>query len=297
MFKHLLVPLDGSRLAETALPAAAYVARAMGAKVTLLHIVERNAPAEIHGEMHLRGAEQAQRYLDEITALSFPEVVGVDRRVETEDATGIARRIQEYALALEVDLIVMCTHGHSGLRHLLSGSNAQQVIAYGRIPVLRVRPAKEPSREFGVHRVLAPLDGKPEHEQGLRVSAQLARIFGAELQILVVVPTSRTLRGDSAVAAKLSPRAAAALLDMSVAEAEEYVRTSTGRVRSEGLSVSGYIERGDAADAILRTAKRRQTDLIVVGTHRRAGVDAFWSGSVAPRVTNNSIVPVLLVPL
>lgn len=297
MFKHLLVPLDGSRLAETALPAAAYVARAMDAKVTLLHIVERNAPAEIHGEMHLRGAEEAQRYLDDVAARSFPEVVNVDRRIETEDASGVAHRIQEYALALEVDLIVMCTHGHSGLRHLLSGSNAQQVIAYGRIPVLRVRPGQESSRVFSVRKVLAPLDGKPEHEQGLKVSAQLARIFGAELQILIVVPTSKTLRGDSAVAAKLSPRAAAALLDISLAEAQEYLRGSTERLQSEGLQVSGYIERGDAADAILRMAKRRQTDLIVVGTHRKAGVDAFWSGSVAPKVTNNSIVPVLLIPL
>ncbi len=297
MFKHLLVPLDGSGLAETAIPAAAYVARAMNARVTLLHIVERSAPAEIHGETHLREADEALRYLDNVAALSFPETVKVDRRIELEDASGVARRIQENAIALDADLIVMCTHGHSGLRHLLSGSNAQQVIACGGIPVLRVRPSRESAREFAVRRVLAPLDCRPEHEQGLEVSAKLAHIFGAELQILIVVPTSKTLRGDSAVAAKLSPRAAAVLLDISLAEAQGYLRTSTERLQSEGLQVSGHIDRGDAADAILRMAKRRQTDLIVVGTHRRAGVDAFWSGSVAPKVTNNSIVPVLLIPL
>ena len=60
MFKHLLVPLDGSRLAEAALPAAILVAQKSGAKVTLLHVIERNAPKSVHGNVHLRTAEEAE---------------------------------------------------------------------------------------------------------------------------------------------------------------------------------------------------------------------------------------------
>ena len=61
MFKHLLVPLDGSPLAEAALPAAAYLAQKLGASVTLLHVIEQDAPQEIHGERHLTDPDEAQR--------------------------------------------------------------------------------------------------------------------------------------------------------------------------------------------------------------------------------------------
>ncbi len=297
MFKHLLVPLDGSRLAETALPAASYLARAMGANVTLLHIVERDAPEEIHGERHLTAAGEAKHYLEETAARAFTGIASVDCRIEAGGSSQVARRIEEYASSSGSDLIVMCTHGRSGLRHLFSGSNAQQVIACGRIPVLQVRPTGEIPPEFAVRKILVPLDGKPEHEQGLEVSALLTRIFDAELHILIVVPTRRTMRGESAIAAKLSPRAAAALLDISLKEAEQYLCRRVESLRGEGLRVSGQIDRGDAADAILRLTGLHKMDLIVVGTHRKSGADAFWSGSVAPKVTNHSTVPVLLIPL
>jgi nucleotide-binding universal stress UspA family protein len=297
MFKHLLVPLDGSRLAERALSAACQLAEAMGSRVTLLHIVERDAPHEIHGEKHLTAADDARKYLQETAARRFPDHTRIDRVVESGESSGVARRIQEYASVSGADLIVMCTHGRSGLRHLFAGSNAQQVIASGRIPVLQVRPQGGGERVFSLRRLLVPLDGKAEHEPGMEASALLARTFKSELHILIVVPTRQTLRGDSAVAAKISPRAAAALLDLSLKEAEDYLRHRIEILREEGLPVAGSIERGDAAEAILRVAERGGVDLIILATHRKVGADAFWSGSVAARVTNRSHVPVLLIPV
>jgi nucleotide-binding universal stress UspA family protein len=75
MFTHLLVPLDGSSLAEQALPAAAYLAQLLPARITLLHLIERNPPSEIHHERHLTDAAEASAYLQDIQQRAFsPEV-------------------------------------------------------------------------------------------------------------------------------------------------------------------------------------------------------------------------------
>ena len=297
MFKHLLVPLDGSQLAERALTAAGHLSKAMGSRVTLLHIVERDAPREIHGEKHLTAADDARKYLQAAAERFFPDPARIERVVELEESSGVARRIQEHALVSGADLIVMCTHGRSGLRHLLAGSNAQQVIASGNTPVLQVRPQKEGEQVFSLRRVLVPLDGKAEHEPAPDTLVLLARTFDSELHILRVVPTRQTLRGDSAVAARIAPGAAAALLDLSLEEAEEYLRRYIDALRKQGVAATGSIERGDAANAILAMARRGGIDIIVVATHRKVGADAFWSGSVAARITTRSPVPVLLIPV
>ncbi len=297
MYKHLLVPLDGSRLAETALPAAFFLAWKLGARVTLLHVVERSAPDEIHGERHLTDPEEARGYLREAAAGGVPEGLRVEVQIKAEESSGVARSIVDFAAAAGSDLIVMCTHGRSGLRHLLMGSNAQQVIAFGRIPVLQVRPAQRSGSVFSCRRLLVPLDSQTEHEAGLTAAEEVARACQSALHLLIVVPTVGTLQGERAAAALLSPVATAAVLDMSLGNAEEYLARLLATLQASGYSASGEIQRGDPAHSIERVAKRLAADLIVVSTHRKAGTDAFWSGSVAPKVSNRSRVPVLLIPL
>jgi nucleotide-binding universal stress UspA family protein len=297
MYRHLLVPLDGSRLAETALPAAFFLARKLGARVTLLHVVERRAPEEIHGERHLTAPEEARGYLRGAAAGASPADLRVEVHVGAEKSTGVARSIVDYARTAAADLIVMCTHGSSGLRHLLMGSNAQQIIASGRIPVLQVRPSEEPGPGFSCGRLLVPLDSRVEHEAGLATAKELARACDSAVHLLVVVPTLLTLRGERAAAARLSPGATSAVLDMSLRLAEEYLEQLLAGLQGSGFTASGETQRGDPARAIERVAKRLDADLIIVSTHRKTGTDAFWSGSVAPKVSNRSHVPVLLIPL
>jgi nucleotide-binding universal stress UspA family protein len=297
MYKKLLVPLDGSRLAETALPAAFFLARKLGATVTLLHVVERRAPGEIHGERHLTAPDEARRYLREAVAGGVPADLRVEIEIREEKPAGVARSIVDYAEQAGSDLIVMCTHGRSGLRHLLLGSNAQQIIASGRIPVLQVRPSDQPSPAFTCGRLLVPLDSRIEHEGGLKTAKELALACGSAIHLLVVVPTLLTLRGERAAAARLSPGATTAVLDMSLRLAEEYLGRLLEGLQGAGFTASGEIQRGDPAKAIEKAANRLGVNLIIVGTHRKTGTDAFWSGSVAPKVSNRSHVPVLLIPL
>jgi nucleotide-binding universal stress UspA family protein len=298
MFKHLLVPLDGSRLAEAALPAAAFLSKTLDAWVTLVHVIERGAPQAIHGEQHLSDPAEASAYLDEVAARAFPAGTRVEQHVHTNEVEDVARSIVEHANELGPDLIVMCTHGQGGLRTWLLGSMAQQVIALGATPVLLIQPdGAGATPAFACRRLLAPLDGNTEHEQGLVVATALARACAADINLLMVVPTLGTLPGEPGTAARLLPRATSAWLDMSEENAGAHLHQDAIDLQASGLGATAEVCRGDPAEAIARTAQRMQSDLIVMGTHGKSGMDAFWSGSVAAQVSSRSRVPLLLVPV
>ena len=297
MFKHLLVPLDGSSLAETALPAAAYLARLTSARVTLLHLIERHPPDEVHHhDRHLTNAAEATAYLDEIRLRAFAEIA-VECHVHTSEIDDVARSIVEHIDELAPDLIVMCTHGQGGLRRRLFGSKAQQVIARNKTPLLLIPPTSEARAEFHCTRIVVPLDGNVEHEQGLRISSDLARLCQAALYLVYVIPTVDRLKGDDLATGRLLPHTMAAILDMQQEEATEYLGCHIVDLRESGLTVSAEVVRGDVVNAILTTAKREQADLIALGTHAKSGMDAIWSGSLTPVISDRSPAPLLLVPI
>lgn len=297
MFKHLLVPLDGSRLAEAVLPAAAYLARTLGAWVTLLHVIEHNAPEEIHGERHLRDPEEAAAYLYEVAIRAFPSDLRVEWHVHTTEVRDVALAIAEHIEELEFDLVIMCTHGYGGLRDWLFGSIAQQVIALAISPVLLIRPSRHGTApSFSCQRILVPLDGDPEHEQGLVVAADLARACAAILHLLMVVHTLHTLPGQQAATAMLLPGTTSALLDLTQERAEEYLIRQIIQLQAQELSATTEVCRGDPVTGIVHAAHRLKVNLIVLGTHGKKGTDAFWSGSITPKISQQSHVPLLLVP-
>jgi nucleotide-binding universal stress UspA family protein len=230
--------------------------------------------------------------------------------VHTDAAGDVARSLFEHEGELEHDLIVMCTHGRSGLRDLVVGSIAQRVIALGTTPVLLVQPvvgvAQPPSavksdevcfRPFACRRLLVPLDGAAAHEQGLRVAIGLAQACGAALHLLAVMPTAATVSGREAAVGKLLPGATAAMLDMAHEASADYLRHCVAQTQDKALSVTAEVARGDPAATIAGAAERAGADLIVLATHRRKGMDAFWSGSVASKLPGLTALPLLLVPI
>jgi nucleotide-binding universal stress UspA family protein len=303
MFKHLLVPLDGSALAEAALPAASYLVQTLGASATLIHIIEADAPQEIHGERHLSEPGEAYSYL-EGAAQVFPPGASVECHVHTLPASDLARGIVEHVDEFAPDLIVMCTHGSGGLRGLVVGSIAQQVIALGKTPVLLIHPSPASGGGTGgggswgpLHRLLVPLDGNADHEQGLSFAAGLAVACEADLHLLMVVHTSGSLTWQSAATARLLPSMTDAYLDLAQEEAVAYLRRTVEKLRGTGIGLAAEVQRGDPADVIVKTAARVEADLIVLGTHARSQMEAFWSGSVTPKVAGRSPLPLLLVPV
>lgn len=298
MFKHLLVPLDGSRLAEAALPAAVSLARSFGARVTLFHVIERDAPKEVHGERHLDDPEEAVAYLRQVAIRTFPAGVRVEFHVHDAPESSVSRSIALHGEEFGIDLIVMCTHGRGGLKAFMYGRIAQRAAALSTIPVLFVQPGEpQEARDFLCRRLLVPLDGNPEHEQGLAVARQLAGVYRAEIDLVMVVHKIDTLPAEDAAAARMLPLVTSALLDIAQQDAQAYLGGHVECFREKGLTVTAHVLRGDPVNSIAELAETTQADLVVMGTHAKTGLHAFWSRSATPQLSRRLRMPILLVPV
>jgi nucleotide-binding universal stress UspA family protein len=293
MVTRILVPLDGSSLAETALPAAAALARAFHATVALLHIIEPDAPAEIHRDRHLTTPAEAEAYLADIARR-------IEGRVETHvhalPPTGVAAGIGRHATdEIPSGLIILTSHGNRGMHDVLVGTIPQKVAATSRIPVLLLKPARPPAA-FDPRRILVPLDPESRHDAVLAYAQPLAAACGAQLDLLCVIPTRRTDSGAHAAAGALLPLTAAAYLALSEEMARDHLRGHLEALRQAGIVATATISRGDPARVIARTAAQGAPGLILLGTHGRSGLDALWNRSVAAAVARRTRTPLLLVP-
>ena len=145
-FRRLLVPLDGSRLAEAVLPVGARLADECGATVVLQHVIEKDAPTQVHGERHLQSREEAQAYLAEVAQRLASPGRDVECHTHAVRAADVAESIALDAEEHAIDLTILCTHGAGGIRAALWGTVAQQVLQHSTRPILLIR---------------APLDGSP----------------------------------------------------------------------------------------------------------------------------------------
>ena len=294
-FRKLLVPLDGSRLAEAVLPAARLLAEQFEATVSLLHVLERDAPEVVHGEPHLRSVQEADAYLERVAERCACQGASVESHVHPSEERDVAVSIIEHAREFGADLILLTTHGWGGMRDLLVGSIAQQVLGRGALPVLLVRPTGDAS-PFEVRSLLVPLDRTKEHDGAvLPVVEMLATVLHSSVHFVVAVATLGTITRDAAAAAVLTPTATRLALQMEEDEARAYLERIAQDLRAAELSVTLEVRRGEAANCIVAAAKTTMADLIVMATHGRAGWGAFWAGSVASKLLSRTQQPLLLV--
>jgi nucleotide-binding universal stress UspA family protein len=298
MFQHILVPLDGSHLAEAALPVTVSLARSFGSRITLLHVIEREAPSEIHGERHLDNPRDAWEYLQKVVSRTFPGDPCVEAHVHEVPEKSVPAAIADHVRELGVDLVVMCTHGRGGLRAFMFGRIAQRAASLSAIPVLFVQPDEGTAvQEFECRRIVVPLDGNTDHEEGLHAAQRLAGVYGAELHLVMVVHTVHTLPGEDAATARMLPRASFAVLEIALRDAEQYLAGHEHRLQAAGVHVTSSVLRGDPASAIAGAAEGGGADLVVLGTHGKTGMDAFWSKSATPLLSRKIMIPFLLVPV
>jgi nucleotide-binding universal stress UspA family protein len=295
MQTEILVPLDGSRLAEAALPHARAFARATGRRLRLLRVVSPGIgvaplpPPEVldsDADIHRQALTLAARsYLAGQGILC--EEAGV--RVETEVRVGpaVAAIVECAGENRAVELIIMATHGQTGLRHLLVGSTAEAVLHAAPVPVMLLHPPTDPAAQPdpapGYRRILVPLDGSPIGEQAVAAARSLALACSAQLVLMGVVPNPHPATDWGSGVWDPKGRIHAYL---------SYLRTDLeiGGLRAE--TVVGY---GNPAIEILRVARQQEVDLIVMATHGRSGLSRLVLGSVAAQVVQNSSQPVLLV--
>jgi nucleotide-binding universal stress UspA family protein len=316
MLKRILVPLDGSALAEQAIPMAGRLARATGGSVVLLRVII--PPVEygygsstLYSPFHIveqalhNDLEEATHYLQR-TATS--QLAGIETEVVARSGAAAAM-IFSVVDAKNIDLIVMCTHGERGLKRWVLGSVAQKVARHAPVPVLvlhqhTTRAGAHPSIERPL-RVLVPLDGSALAQAALPPAAQLVAALAAPGQgaiHLVQVVKRHRLPGEV-----LDPVTKEHLLHKaktSLASVSRHVQEGIAAELQLAVTWSVALET-DAADAIIRAAENGEdaqgagvfggSHFIALATHGRAGWQRLAMGSVAQRVLTGTTLPVLIV--
>lgn len=298
MYRRILVPLDGSRLAEAVLPVAARLGAAHDARVILLHVLERGAPAAVHGERHLRAPDEAGAYLAHVADTLSAQGVDVTIHAHEVPEGHVPRSIASHAAEEDADLILLSTHGSGGVHQMLFGSVGQQALSLGTTPVLLVRTAAGASpAPVEAGRILVPLDTSPQAEAALEPAMQLARALDAAIHLVTVVPTVGTTTREMHAVAQVMPTASRAALELEEDHARDYLNGVVARVREEGLPVTASVRRGDVAGVLTEEARAPEVSLVVIATHGHAGMRAAWTGSVAARLLDRTRTPILLLRL
>lgn len=290
--RRLLVPLDGSALAQTVVRAVIVIARAFKSQAILIHVLERNPAASIHGEKHLTDGEEAAAYLLKVAAELEQAGVEVETHVHETREGDIPLSIVQHAEEYSPDLILLCAHGKHGLKSIVTGRIGQQVLLRGTCPVLILQPQKEP---FAVKTVVVPVDSAHSHEPTLEFAASLAQGFGADLHLVSVIPTLATLDVERSRSGLLLPSAMRAILDMNQETEAKQLEELVERCRRRGVNATGQVLRGDTVGEVLRRTNQIEAGLVVMTTHGNIGLEALIAGSIAPRIAAKIKVPLLLV--
>ncbi|HYP60161.1 MAG TPA: universal stress protein [Thermomicrobiales bacterium] len=294
----LLVPLDGSRLAEATIPIALDLREHLNARVTLLHVLEHDAPESVHGDPHLRTEADATTYLAAVARRFAEGGEAVLTHVHPNPEHDVAKSIAAHAAEFGADLILIANHGRGGLRERIFGSIAQQVIREGIAPVLLV-PVLSPAavgRAFNCQTMGVLVNGTAEAETVLPCAMALAKGLDAVIHLILAVPTVGTLPGDRAAVATLVPGTTRAILELEEANLAGYATEVRRLLGESGVRVEVSIVRGDPASATLAEAERLEVDLLAFATHAQSGLTGLWNASFGSKVLSRYTRPLLLVP-
>ena len=301
MFDPILVPLDGSQLAECVLPYIIAFARSFNSEITLLRILEKNqvnASVQLFDLLNWQIKKtEAGLYLDKTKVLLQESGL----RVHTVVLEGlVAEGISEYAQNNGMKLIILSSHGRSGLTQWGISSIAQKIILSAPTSVLIVRAHQLDSQSGKLpvvplyKSILVPLDGSLRAENVLPIVTQLAHFYNSNVHLVQVIQTPEMARQmpPTREDINLSNRVVARNRE----EAERYLDQVKSRSYLEGIAVQTHLITSDNAAAELhRVTEQEQTDLVTLSAHGYSGNHQWPYGSMVNNFILYSKVPLLIV--
>ena len=290
----VLVPLDGSRFGEFAVPAAMSVARELRAQMELISVFEEESVLAGSEPTAQQFKEWLDGYLAEIGA-RITELSGVPTSRTVIDGSP-ADRLTEYAQRKRVDLIAMSTHGRGPVSRAWMGSVADRVIRHVDVPVILIRAGEESAvdlaQEAEFKRILVALDGSSRAEKSLELTTRIAKAAGATLILLQAVEPPVPFSSPYLPHAMQGTQTA---LEEGRNASVKYLDGVKDRLERQGIGVETETLLGvHPAPAILRYAEEHAVDLIAVATHGRGGLPRLVLGSVADKVLRAASVPILV---
>lgn len=300
MYKRVLLPLDGSELAEVALAYSRGIAGRLGLEVLLLHVADKRESESL--PLYQGYIDQASERLSREMAELQAKTGGKPVLVKGEVTLGYpAEGILTYAEEKEADFILMATHGRSGITRWVMGSVADKVLRSAALPVLLVRAGmpKDVAYEKWVSpRLLVPLDGSEVAELVLPHVETLASHLGEADGDVILVRVCEPLVLPPVTAPETSVNwgtAADEYMAKSRESAEMYLSRVQKGLTDAGLKVSLQVLEGDPATEIIDHANKIKANLVVMATHGRSGLGRWAYGSVAQKVLQGASSPILMV--
>jgi nucleotide-binding universal stress UspA family protein len=298
MFERILVPLDGSKTAESVLPYVKKLAFKTGSELVVLHVVDPevglNSPvySTFMRRPTQRAKREAQEYLrgiaEDLRTIRIPVVV---RTI----IGSVANRILSTAESQRAGLVVISSRGRGQDDTWHYGSIADRILHYSRVPVLLIKPrpdAEEPQPVF--QSLVVPLDGTRVAETVLPLARNLAGQLGVGLHLFQAVPTLNQAR--SVLGWNITEEESVPDVDPAK-EGQSYLDRVASTLSQDGTWADGKVAVGAAVPSILEYTREKGGSLIVMCTAGSRGISARWRvGSVAERIIRQSESPVLLVP-
>ncbi len=289
--KKIMIPLDGSPLSEMPLVPAVKLAKAVGAGLLLLRVQEPSAPMvdeELKSQFSQHEDDTAHKYLDGVSQNKI--LVDVEHEVLTVKGP-VAESIIDSAAEYDVDLIVMSSHGRSGIGRWVYGSIAEKVLRQAPCAAI-IQQSKVNVPMFSNKRILVTLDGSTLAERVLDMVRDIAQATGSELILLRVTGVIQ-LAIDS-VDPLVMKQDLDKLEERERVEAKEYLAHVQQKLAATGLVVNSKVISGPVAETILSYAEENDVDLIAMSSHGRSGVGRWFYGSVAEKVLRGAHSAVLI---
>ncbi|MBN2240100.1 MAG: universal stress protein [Dehalococcoidales bacterium] len=307
MYHRMLVPLDGSELAEVVFTYAKELAGRLDIDVTLLHVAAQTGKSfnPMQQAYIKRAADLIKKQAREVQQDAGINQAGEAVKVKGELAEGYPpEEILKYAEENDIDLILMATRGHSGLKRWSIGSVATKVLSASKIPVWLVRAdhvPEEPFDKWPTTSLLVPLDGSELAESVIPHAENLAKQRGRENLEVVLLRVAET----PSIPSYYGPELSGVTLNwgefMQQEEARrkkssiEYLEHIEEQFKAKNINVRSVVVEGKANDEIINFANSNPYTMIVIASHGRSGFSRLVYGSVAANLLNGVTCPILMV--
>jgi nucleotide-binding universal stress UspA family protein len=292
----ILAPTDFSGQSLAGVRYAMNLRLKFGSSLSFLHVIEPTPPMAGIESLVLAQSDS------EVAAWALKELAKLARREagDGKQVTSLVRMGKPFheitieAGESQADLIVIATHGYTGVEHLLVGSTAERVVRHASCPVLTV-PTRTPPKRTGkisplkIKKILVPIDFSAISKGALPWAVFLADQFNAELVLLHV---EEKFPIDYLLGRELLSHTMAPLIKQAGADLER----QAGELRkTTGANISAVARVGKPFQEICRAAEGLGADMIVLTTHGHTGLKHVWLGSTAERVVRHAPCPVLVV--
>ncbi len=304
MFTKIAVPLDGSKLAEKALPYATKLASLLNGGLTLIRVAENNQPEA--GKAHA-SPSTVDEYLKEVK-----KIIVLGKHLKATDIDTVilngepVKQLGEYIESGKADMLVMTTHGRGVLPRLLLGSVAAKLLEHAPIPIILIKPANLEDdvsldsilSESGLAsysgtrlRFVVALDGSPESEAALEPATLLAKQTGGTIFLLqVVLPVLVSDFSGNWYVYDLEEQTNARH-----EAAAHYLDKIEASLNAQDIPCVKVVREGNPAEEIIDYTRKANASMLVMATHARNSLGQILLGSVANDVVRHTHLPVMLV--